>query len=69
MALSLKNVAKHSMPVGPRCFRSYRGMRLSPELLFALKLLLITSVSSVGEMWYCGASVSGVNVSIGMDSS
>ena len=44
-------------------------MRLSPELLFALKLLLITSVSSVGEMWYCGASVSGVNVSIGMDSS
>jgi hypothetical protein len=68
-ALSFKNVAMHAMPVGPRCFSSWRGRQLSPELLFALKPLLSTAVSSAGEMWWSCAWASGVNESAGMVSS
>jgi hypothetical protein len=45
------------------CLRILRGILLSPELLFALKLCWRTAVSSAGVMCEAGAFSRGVNVS------
>ena len=69
MALVFRKFAILSTPVVPRCFRSFRGILLIPELLFALKWFFNTICNLTGDMWFPYASTSGVNVSGGIDSS
>jgi hypothetical protein len=66
MALEFKKEAMQFTPRGPRCFRSWSGSLLIPELLFALKWWWSTSVSSFPEMCAAWGSVSGWNTSGGM---
>jgi hypothetical protein len=69
IALALRNDARLRIPVSPRNFKSCGGILLRPLLFVALYLCARMLVSSLGEMWWAGGVVSGVNVSGMMSSS
>jgi hypothetical protein len=66
MALALRKSVIHATPAEPKCFSSWSGILLIPELLLALKWCWSTVVSSVLVMKLAYASVRGVNLSGGM---
>ena len=47
MALALRKSVIHATPAEPKCFSSWSGILLIPELLLALKWCWSTVVSSV----------------------
>ena len=65
IALLFRNDAMRIIPSLLICLRTYSGMLLRPELLFALKACCIMCVSSAGEMCWVVGSVIGVYSSSG----
>lgn len=66
MALLFRRVVRHFTPGEPICFRSYKGIKLMPELLSALKWWERIFMSSSGVIWCMVAFVRGVYSSAGM---